>query len=71
MGLSQAAQSVHQLPLCSVALSIQSSALAGKWLAGAVQKLRLPLLAGLITPAMWPEAPITKRFLPLNTWVLA
>ena len=33
------------------------------------QWLRLFLAGGLITPAIWPEAPSTKRFLPLKIWV--
>ena len=37
----------------------------------ASQWLRFLAAGGLITPAMWPEAPITKRFLPGSTCVLA
>src|SRR6218665_2357058 len=36
-----------------------------------IQWLRLRWAGGLMTPAIWPEAPITKRFLPGSTWVLA
>jgi hypothetical protein len=68
--LEPGAQSGHQLPGCSVALSNQASPrpAACRW----TQWLRLPLAGGLMTPAMWPEAPSTKRTLPLpSSWVLA
>jgi hypothetical protein len=37
----------------------------------AIQWLRFFLAGGLITPAMWPEAPSTKRFLPDSSRVEA
>ena len=56
--LSQPDHTGHQLPLISLAVSNHSSALAVAL--SLIQWLRLFLLAGLITPAMWPEAPSTK-----------
>ena len=35
-----------------------------------IQWLRFFLAGGLITPAMWPEAPSTKRASPFSTCVL-
>ena len=35
-----------------------------------IQWLRFFFRGGLITPAMWPDAPRTKRRLPFNTCVL-
>src|SRR6185503_9004564 len=59
---SQRVHSGHQLPGCSVAPASQASAdTAGL---SFVQWLRLPALGGLITPAMWPDAPSTNLFLP-------
>src|SRR5471032_943884 len=59
---SQRDQPLHQLPGCSVAPANHASAdAAGLSL---VQWLRLPAFGGLMTPAMWPDAPSTKRFLP-------
>src|SRR5207237_1114813 len=57
------AHSGHQLPFTSVAPANHSAGVFGRlrplvWL---TQWLRLPFEAGLITPAIWPEAPSTKR----------
>src|ERR1700757_4297178 len=60
-------QPVHQLPGCSVAPASQASAeTAGLSL---VQWLRLPALGGLMTPAMWPEAPSTNLLRPPRIFV--
>ena len=61
---------LDQLPGVSVAVLNQSSAAAGSRVL--TQWLRLFLLAGLMTPAMWPDAPSTKvlSLLPVSTSVL-
>src|SRR6516225_7889478 len=60
-------QPVHQLPGCSVAPASQASAETAAF--SLVQWLRLPALGGLMTPAMWPDAPSTKRVLPPRIFV--
>jgi hypothetical protein len=57
------AHSGHQLPLLSVAPANHASAVFGRALplASFTQWLRLPLDAGLMTPAICPDAPSTKR----------
>ena len=66
---NQLDQSVHQLPVCSVAPSTQAAWLAGKRPSVRIQWLRFFLAGGLMTPAIWPEAPITKRTGPPSTCV--
>src|SRR6476661_6036958 len=61
-GRNQSAQSAHQLPGCSVAPCSHSACSLGSL--SLVQYERFFLTGGLITPAMCPDAPITKRLLP-------
>jgi|GEM_PF-5592665 len=58
----------HQLPSTLCACSTQSDASS---CSSPIQWLRLRLAGGLMTPAMWPLAPSTKRLLPPSSCVLA
>src|SRR5215203_3755540 len=63
---SQFVQSSHQEPSCSAALAFQASALSKEPASPSslTQCLPLPLLGGLIMPAMWPLLASAKRTLP-------
>src|SRR5580658_7635623 len=65
---SHSVQVGHQLPGCSVAASNHASESSGRVLSSVsrTQKLRLFLAGGLITPAMWPDAPSTNFCGPLS-----
>src|SRR6218665_1175306 len=58
---SQSDQSGHQLPGCSVAPSSHWARLAGSLPSARIQWLRLRWAGGLMTPAIWPPAPLPKR----------
>ena len=55
--------------LAAQAVATQSFRRAGNLLAGPTQWLRFFAAGGLTTPAMWPEAPMTKRLGPGRCWV--